>query len=110
MGALLLSPTFGRQGSWIPAFGFPWQERRVEAPALRVVVVPAQIAADPGTEANPRAAANPATDAATRPASAQLPVRADRPDDTASPPGLAREYDVIEIRGTWHFDMAIRLY
>jgi hypothetical protein len=26
------------------------------------------------------------------------------------PPGLAREYDVIEIRRTWHFDMAIRLY
>ena len=26
------------------------------------------------------------------------------------PPGLAREYDVIEIRRTWYFDMAIRLY
>jgi TonB family protein len=25
-------------------------------------------------------------------------------------PALAREYDVIEIRRTWHFDMAIRLY
>ena len=24
--------------------------------------------------------------------------------------GLAREFDVIEIRRTWHFDMAIRLY
>ena len=28
----------------------------------------------------------------------------------AFPPGLLREYDVIEIRRTWHFDMAIRLY
>ena len=28
----------------------------------------------------------------------------------AFPPGLAREFDVIEIRRTWHFDMAIRLY
>jgi hypothetical protein len=28
----------------------------------------------------------------------------------AFPPGLASEYDVIEIRRTWHFDMAIRLY
>ncbi len=28
----------------------------------------------------------------------------------AFPPGLAREYDVIEIRRTWHFDVAIRLY
>jgi TolA protein len=26
------------------------------------------------------------------------------------PPGLAREFDVIEIRRTWYFDMAIRLY
>ena len=25
-------------------------------------------------------------------------------------PALAREYDVVEIRRTWHFDMAIRLY
>ena len=26
------------------------------------------------------------------------------------PPALAREYDVIEIRRTWHFDVAVRLY
>ena len=26
------------------------------------------------------------------------------------PPALARDYDVIEIRRTWHFDVAIRLY
>ena len=25
-------------------------------------------------------------------------------------PALARQFDVIEIRRTWHFDMAIRLY
>ena len=25
-------------------------------------------------------------------------------------PGLAREYDVIEIRRTWYFDSAVRLY
>jgi TonB family protein len=28
----------------------------------------------------------------------------------AFPPGLAREWDVILIRRTWYFDMAIRLY
>jgi TonB C terminal len=28
----------------------------------------------------------------------------------AFPPGLARQFDVIEIRRTWHFDSAIRLY
>ena len=27
----------------------------------------------------------------------------------AFPPALAREYDVIEIRRTWHFDDAVRL-
>ena len=26
------------------------------------------------------------------------------------PPGVASEYDVIEIRRTWYFDVAIRLY
>ena len=28
----------------------------------------------------------------------------------AFPPALARDYDVIEIRRNWHFDIAIRLY
>ncbi|HQR22377.1 MAG TPA: TonB C-terminal domain-containing protein [Burkholderiaceae bacterium] len=28
----------------------------------------------------------------------------------AFPPALAREYDVIEIRRMWHFDVAVRLY
>ena len=28
----------------------------------------------------------------------------------AFPPDLAREYDVIHIRRTWYFDVAIRLY
>ena len=28
----------------------------------------------------------------------------------AFPPGLLRDYDVVEIRRTWHFDIAIRLY
>jgi TonB family protein len=26
------------------------------------------------------------------------------------PPALARDFDVVEIRRTWHFDVAIRLY
>jgi hypothetical protein len=28
----------------------------------------------------------------------------------AFPPGLARRYDVVEIRRTWYFDDAVRLY
>jgi hypothetical protein len=45
---LLLSLTFGGQGLWFPGFGFPWQDRRIEVPDLRVVVVPAQVT--PGAE------------------------------------------------------------
>ena len=26
------------------------------------------------------------------------------------PPALARDFDVVEIRRTWHFDSAVRLY
>ena len=36
-------------------------------------------------------------------------VEAQRPYE-AFPPNLAREYDVIEIRRTWYFDVAFRLY
>jgi hypothetical protein len=43
--ALLLSLTFGGQGFGLPGFGFPWRERRIEAPDLRVMLVPAQVAA-----------------------------------------------------------------
>ena len=42
---LLLSLTFGGQGRWLLGFGFPWQDRRIEVPDLRVVVVPAQVTA-----------------------------------------------------------------
>src|SRR5437879_12649405 len=42
---LLLSLTFGGQGRGFPGFGFPWQDRRIEVPDLRVVVVPAQVTA-----------------------------------------------------------------
>ena len=42
---LLLSLTFGGQGLGLPGLGFPWQERRVEVPELRVVLVPAPVTA-----------------------------------------------------------------
>jgi len=42
---LLLSLTFGGQGLWLPSFGFHWRERWIEAPDLRVVLVPAQVTA-----------------------------------------------------------------
>ena len=40
---LLLSLTFGGQGLGLPGLGFPWQERRVEVPELRLVLVPAPV-------------------------------------------------------------------
>ena len=43
--ALLLSLTFGGEGFGLPSFGFPWRERRIEATDLRLVIVPAQVAA-----------------------------------------------------------------
>src|SRR5215475_1841365 len=39
--ALLLNLTFGA-GGWLPGWLFPWQERRVDEPDLRVALVPAQ--------------------------------------------------------------------
>ena len=43
--AFLLTLVFGGQGLWRPGIGFPWQNRRIEAPDLRVVVVPPQVPA-----------------------------------------------------------------
>ena len=43
--ALLLSLNFGGQMLGLPDFAFPWRERRIEAPDLRVVLVPAQVTA-----------------------------------------------------------------
>ncbi len=40
--ALLLSLTFSGQGWGLPGLGFPWQERRAEAPELRVVLMSAR--------------------------------------------------------------------
>ena len=41
----LLSLTFGGKGLGLPGLRFPWQERRIEAPALRVVLVPTHVTA-----------------------------------------------------------------
>ena len=41
--SLLLSLTFGGQMLGLPGFSFPWRERRIEAPDLRVSLVLAQV-------------------------------------------------------------------
>lgn len=43
--ALLLSLTFGGQGFGLPGLDFPWRERRIAVPDLRVVLMPAQATA-----------------------------------------------------------------
>jgi hypothetical protein len=40
--ALLLSLTFDGEGLGLPGFGFPWRDRRIEAPGLIVRLVPPQ--------------------------------------------------------------------
>ena len=81
MHGLLLSLTFGGQGLGLPGLGFPWQERRVEVPELRVVLVPAPI-----TPAEPavNSVAGPAQQASIEP-----PVAGGRaPTPPASPAPL----------------------
>jgi len=41
---VLLSLIFGGAG-WLPGFAFPWQDRRIAVPDLRVALVPAQVTA-----------------------------------------------------------------
>ena len=49
--AWLLSLNFSGQGLRLPGFGFPWQDRRIEEPDLRVVVVaPQATAPEPAVE------------------------------------------------------------
>jgi len=69
--ALLLSLNFGTQELGFPGFGFPWQERRIAVPELRVVLVPPRAvaagpAARPVAELLQRAPAGPPV-AAVRP-------------------------------------------
>src|SRR5438477_2004255 len=45
MHTSLLSLKFGGQGLGLPGFGFPGQDRRIEAPDLRVALVPAPVRA-----------------------------------------------------------------
>ena len=81
---LLLSLTFGGQGLGLPGLGFPWQERRVEVPELRVVLVPAPI-----TPAEPAVTPVKSVTQPTQQASIEPPVAGGRaPTPPASPAPL----------------------
>jgi outer membrane biosynthesis protein TonB len=43
--AVLLSMIFGGQGLGLPGFGFPWGDRRIDVPDVRVVLVPTDVTA-----------------------------------------------------------------
>src|SRR5688572_12227934 len=50
--SLLLHLTFGGAGPGLPDFALPWRDRRIEAPDLRIVLVPARVkAAEPVVKA-----------------------------------------------------------
>ncbi|WP_349742356.1 TonB family protein [Roseateles cavernae] len=76
--ALLLSLSFGGDGPGLPGLVFPWQERRAEAPELRVVLTQAPQTAAPAAAAAPAEAAEPAPElaAAPEPAPPELPAPA----------------------------------
>ena len=103
--ALLLSLTFGGEGLW-PGLGFPWQDRRVQAPDLRVVIVaPETVVAEPTVipierplprESLSPPAPSPSTPlvvGAPRPASRALDVAANAPpraEAESAPTALAQ--------------------
>lgn len=92
----LLSLTFGGDGKGLPGLLFPWRDRRIEVPPLRIVLVPAQLRP---AEAPPRPPAEPSLQAtieasgAARPAPAapapparRQPAKAVAKGPTAKPP------------------------
>jgi hypothetical protein len=82
--ALLLSLTFGSEGLGLPGFGFPWRDRRIEAPGLIVALVPPQIT--PAEPAMP-SVAEPLQQAPVEQPAASRPVPT--PSASPAPDGLA---------------------
>jgi TonB C terminal len=82
--ALLLSLTFGSEGLGLPGFGFPWRDRRIEAPGLSVALVPPQVT--PGEPVMP-SVAEPLQQAPVEQPAASRP--APTPSASPAPHGLA---------------------
>jgi hypothetical protein len=82
--ALLLSLTFGGEGLGLPGFGFPWRDRRIEAPGLSVTLVPPQVT--PAEPAIP-SVAEPLQQAPVEQPAASRPVPT--PSASPAPHGLA---------------------
>jgi hypothetical protein len=95
---LLLSLTFGVEGRGLPGFGFPWRDRRIDAPALGVVLVSTRTAAvepavasvvepSPPTSIDRSVASKPAR----TPSVGTAPVRREEAVPTAPPARIAAE-------------------
>jgi TonB C terminal len=82
--ALLLSLTFSGEGLGLPGFAFPWRDRRIEAPALIVALVPSQVT--PAEPAIP-SVAEPLQQAPVEQPAASRP--APTPSASPAPHGLA---------------------
>jgi len=68
--ALLLSLTFGGEEFGLPGLAFPWRDRRIEVPDLRIVLAPAH----PPAESAVMSAAEPSRRAPIVPPRADAPV------------------------------------
>ncbi len=85
--ALLLGLSVGGEGAWIPRFGFPWLDRRIKVPDLRVLIVPEQVIAAapaPTQVAPPPRPARVERLVAVEPALAPSASRAPAPQRTAA--------------------------
>jgi outer membrane biosynthesis protein TonB len=102
---LLLSLTFGGWQLGLPGFAFPWRDRRIEVPDLRIALVPAHVAPAelavklvaanvPATEL--KAEAKPRRNAMAPATPAKAPMRVDGPDRAATPPRIL-ESAVIDV-------------
>ena len=97
----LLGLTFGGDGSGLPGFTLPWQSRRIEAPDLRVFLLPARVdpeqpavatVADPEPPARvePPAKEDPAARIAT-------PVADAKPETSPAPPEATRSRTTVAL-------------
>ena len=95
--ALLLSLAFSGPGLGTPGLGLNWRDRRVDAPEVRVVMVPARVAAAQPTAAPSEPLAPPATATATTTttATATTTTTTTAPADTTPAPVAPPEAQAV---------------
>lgn len=92
--APLLVLTFGDEGLGLPGFDFPWRKRRVEAPDLRVTLMPARVST---TEL----AQPPSSEPVQQPSIEKIVVRGPAPPEPAAAlPSRAAEVVALQPEAT----------